>query len=88
MAKLAEGYDGEPVELTLLGRKLLVPHAAHSGARFNVLDLADLPLGAPDFLAIAQNFGTVFVEQVQIFKASERNQTKRFILMIDTLYDA
>ena len=87
-AKLADGETGKPVELSLLGRKLLVPHAAHSCARFNVHDLTDQPLGAPDFLAIAQNFSTVFVEQVQIFKASERNQTKRFVLMIDTFYDA
>ena len=86
--KLADGEVGEKVELALLGRKLLVPYAAHSCARFNVHDLTDRPLGAPDFLAIAQNFSTVFVEQVQIFKASERNPTKRFILMIDTLYDA
>jgi len=87
-AKLADGETGKPVELSLLGRKLLVPHAAHSCARFNVHDLTDQPLGAPDFLAIAQNFSTVFVEQVQIFKASERNQTKRFVLMMDTFYDA
>ncbi|MEO9167589.1 MAG: cell division protein ZapE, partial [Aestuariivirga sp.] len=86
--KLADGEAGQPAELSLLGRKLHVPQAAHSCARFNVHDLIDQPLGAADFLAIAQNFSTVFVEQVQIFKASERNQTKRFILMIDTLYDA
>jgi cell division protein ZapE len=86
--KLADGDVGEKLELTLLGRKLLVPHAAHSCARFNVHDLTDQPLGAADFLAIAQNFSTVFVEHVPIFKASERNQAKRFIMLIDTLYDA
>jgi cell division protein ZapE len=86
--KLTDGEAGQRIKLTLLGRKLVVPQAAHSCARFNVHDLTDQPLGAADFLAIAQNFNTVFVEQVQIFKAAERNQTKRFILMIDTLYDA
>jgi cell division protein ZapE len=86
--KLTDGEAGKEMELTLLGRKLVVPQAAHSCARFNVHDLTDQPLGAADFLAIGQNFSTVFVEQVQIFKAAERNQAKRFILMIDTLYDA
>lgn len=86
-AMLADGEAGEPLELSLLGRKLRVPHAAHSCARFDVTDLTEQALGAPDFLAIAQNFRTVFVDHVQVFKASDRNQAKRFILMIDTLYD-
>jgi len=87
-AKLADGEAGERLELPLLGRKLVVPHAAHACARFDVVDLTEQALGAPDFLAIAQHFRTVFVDHVRVFKASERNQTKRFILMIDTLYDA
>ncbi len=87
-AKLTDGEQGEALELSLLGRKLLVHHAAHSCCRFDVSDLVDQALGAPDFLAIAQNFRTVFVDHVRIFKASERNQTKRFVLLIDTLYDA
>jgi cell division protein ZapE len=87
-AKLADGEAGEAVGLPLLGRKLHVPHAAHSCARFDFTDLCERPLGAPDFLAIAQNFSTVFVDHVRVFKASDRNQVKRFILLIDTLYDA
>jgi cell division protein ZapE len=87
-AKLADGEAGEALDLPLLGRKLRVPHAAHACARFDVADLTDQALGAADFLAIAQNFRTVFVDHVRVFKASERNQAKRFILFIDTLYDA
>jgi len=87
-AKLADGEAGLPMALPLLGRTLKVPKAAHSCARFEVSDLTDQALGAPDFLAIAQNFNTVFVDHVDAFKASDRNQVKRFILFIDTLYDA
>ena len=87
-AKLADGEVGAPVELPLLGRKLTVPHAAHSCARFDFADLCERPLAAPDFLAIAQNFGTVFIDHLRVFKASERNEAKRFVLLIDTLYDA
>ena len=86
--KLVDGEEGERVELSLLGRKLVVPHAAHSCARFEFADLVEKPLGAPDYLAVAQNFSTIFVDHVRILKASERNEAKRFILMIDTLYDA
>ncbi len=87
-AKLADGEPGKAVDLALLGRKLTVPRAAHACARFDFADLCEMPLGAPDYLAIAQNFRTVFIDHVKVFRASDRNQAKRFILMIDTLYDA
>ncbi len=85
---LTDGIDGEPLELEFLGRKLHVPHAAHSCARFSFSNLCENPLAAPDYLAIAKNFRTVFVENIPVLKASQRNETKRFILMIDTFYDA
>lgn len=86
--KLADGDVGRSVALPLLGRKLIVPRAAHSCARFAFTDLVEQPLGAPDYLAIAQNFGTVFIDHIRVLKASERNEAKRFVLLIDTLYDA
>ena len=86
--KLADGEEGKSLEISLLGRKLVVPRAAHSCARFYFADLVEQPLGVPDYLAIAQNFSTVFIDHVRVLKASERNEVKRFILMIDTLYDA
>ena len=86
--QLADGETGKAIALPLLGRKLLVPRAAHSCARFDFSDLCEKPLAAPDYLAIAQNFSTVFIDHVRVLKASERNEAKRFILMIDTFYDA
>ena len=86
--QLADGEIGKSVALPLLGRKLVVPRVAHSCARFNFADLVEKPLGAPDYLAIAQNFSTVFIDHMRALKASERNEAKRFILLIDTFYDA
>ena len=86
--KLADGEKGQRIEISLLGRKLVVPRAAHSCARFEFSDLVEKPLGAPDYLAIAKNFRTVFIDHLRDLKASERNEAKRFILMIDTFYDA
>ncbi len=85
---LADGEIGKVQDIVVLGRKLRVPKAAHSCARFSFSELCEQPLGAPDYLALAQNFRTVMIEQVPVLKASDRNQTKRFILLIDTLYDA
>ena len=86
-SKLADGEPGERFEISLLGRKLVVPRAAHACARFNFADLVEQPLGAADYLAIAQNFSTVFIDRVSVLKAAQRNEAKRLILLIDTLYD-
>ena len=85
---LTDGVVGQPTDLEFLGRKLHVNHAAHSCARFDFSDLCEKPLAAPDYLALAKNFRTVFVDKIPIFKPSQRNEAKRFILMIDTFYDA
>ncbi len=86
--ELADGEQGKPFSLEVLGRKLLIPKAAHSCARFTFAELCEQPLGAADYLAIARNFQTVFIENARILKASERNEAKRLILAIDTFYDS
>ena len=75
-------------ELELLGRKLEVPNAVDGVARFGFDELCRNPLGAADFLEIAQQFHTVFVDHVPALREGERNEAKRFITMIDAFYDA
>ena len=86
--KLTDTKQGAPVTLTLLGRALMVPEAAHGVARFSFAELCEAPLGAADYLAIARAFSTVFIAGIPEFDLRARNPVKRFILLIDTLYDA
>jgi cell division protein ZapE len=86
--KLTDTKKGEPRPLEILGRQLHVPQAAHGAARFTFADLCAAPLGPPDYLAIAKTFGTVFIERIPVLTLRHRNPSKRFILLIDTLYDA
>jgi cell division protein ZapE len=78
---------GEPVRLPLLGREIAVPQAAGHVARFDYADLCKQPLGAADFLTIAENFHTLFVDNIPMLRSEERNEAKRFITLIDALYD-
>src|SRR5882757_677280 len=73
--------------LTLKGRQLVVPRAAGEVARFTFAELCEKPLGARDYLAIAGRFSTVFIDHVPVLGEGKRNEAKRFILLIDTLYD-
>ena len=74
-------------ELHLKGRRIEVPAAAGDAARFHFADLCERPLGARDFLALASRYATVFVERVPVLPEAKRNEAKRLILLIDTLYD-
>ena len=85
--ELTDHSIGESILLEVLGRKLVIPLAAHGCARFSFAELCENPLGAPDYLALAHNFRTIFIADVPVLQASQRNETKRFILMIDTFYD-
>jgi cell division protein ZapE len=78
---------GKPVSLPLLGREILVPQAAAHVARFDYADLCKRPLGAADFLTIAENFQTLVIDNIPILHSEDRNEAKRFITLIDALYD-
>ena len=82
------GHDrGEPLEIELLGRHLDVPQAIDGVARFDFDALCRRPLGAADYLKIAQRFHTIIIDRIPALAESERNEAKRFIILIDALYD-
>jgi cell division protein ZapE len=87
-ADLTGGAEGKPEELTVLGRKLLVPRAAKEVAWFGFDELCARPLGPPDFLALCQAFHTFVVEGIPVMNRRLRNEARRFTIFIDTLYEA
>ena len=76
-----------PDEIIVKGRHVLVPRAAGRTARFSFHDLCEMPLGARDYLAIAGRFDTIFIDRIPVLADGKRNEAKRLILLIDTLYD-
>jgi cell division protein ZapE len=81
------GLPIAPAELVVKGRHVPVPLAAGDVARFDFADLCEKPLGARDYLAIAARYSTILVDRVPVLAEGRRNEAKRFILLIDTLYD-
>ena len=86
--RLTDTPTGHPLEIDVLGRKLHVPQAAHGCARFSFAQLCEQPLGPPDYLALAENFPVLFLEHIPRLNADRRNEAKRFVLLVDTLYDS
>jgi cell division protein ZapE len=64
-----------------------VPEAAKGVARFSFSQLCGQPLGASDYLRIAHEFHTLILEGIPVMDYPQRNEAKRFIALIDTLYD-
>ena len=79
---------GKPVDLYVKGRILRVPEAARGVAHFSFADLCEKPLGTLDFLHIAHAFHTIIIEGIPRLAPERRNAARRFINLIDTLYDA
>lgn len=74
--------------LEVLGRHLDFPRAAGGMLRATFRDLCVEPLGPQDYLAIADRFPTVFLEGVPNLTTGQRNEARRFVTLIDTLYEA
>ncbi len=85
--RLAGENGGAAQELRLKGRMVRVPRATMGVARLTFRDLCDEPLAAADYLRIAHEYHTVILDRIPVLTFERRNAAKRFIILIDTLYD-
>ena len=85
--RLTGGDHGAAQEVINKGRVIRVPRAARGGARFSFTDLCERPLGALDYLKLAREFHTLLIDHIPVMDFRRRNEAKRFITLIDTLYD-
>ncbi len=69
------------------GRKIPVS-AAGDVARFGFADICEKAYGAEDYIAIAKKYDSVFITDIPTLTQEKRNEIKRFILLIDCLYEA
>lgn len=86
--KVSGAERGQPMRLIVKGHIVEVPEAAGGVARCRFAELCERAYAAADYLAVAQRFHTVIVEAIPVMSAEKRNEAKRFIMLIDTLYDA
>jgi len=85
--RLTGGQRGVAQELPLKGRSVHVPRAARGVARFPFHDLCEQPLAAAEYLRIAHEYHTLLIDHIPVMDFDRRNAAKRFIILVDTLYD-
>ncbi len=86
-ADLTEGAEVTAESLCVKGRDIAVPEASRGVARFSFEALCGQPLGAEDYLALAGRYHTVILSDVPLMGAELRNEARRFMTLIDVLYE-
>jgi cell division protein ZapE len=86
-AKMTGNAKCKSRDIAIKGRILHVPCSSHGVARFTFADLCEKPLAASDYVRLARDYHTILVDRIPVMDYPERNAAKRFISLIDTLYD-
>lgn len=85
--RLTLGARPQSCTLTIQGRRLEVKREAAGVARLTFAELCDRPLGAADYLTLADTFHTILIDNVPVLSPARRNEAARFVTLIDALYD-
>jgi cell division protein ZapE len=82
------GGAAEPLSLPVNGREVVLPAYRDGVARAGFWDLCGRPLGPADYLAIARAVRVLILEDVPLLSADNFNTARRFVTLVDTLYEA
>lgn len=84
---LLNGRREKAETINVKGRSINLERTVGDALRVNFDELCAKPLAAADYLAILTRFRTMFIDHVPVLDLAKRNEAKRFILLVDTLYD-
>jgi cell division protein ZapE len=83
------GYDSiETHEIHVEDRTWTIPRASKNSACLNMDVLLNQPLGTADFYVLSKRYKTLFLDQLLAFSLDNNERAKRFMVMVDTLYEA
>ncbi|UWR22292.1 cell division protein ZapE [Sulfitobacter sp. S190] len=82
------GGEAEPLTLTVKGRSVTLPGFRNGIGRARFHDLCGVPLGPADYLAVAETVRVLVLDDIPTLGRSNFNEAKRFVTLIDALYEA
>ncbi|MGL4238597.1 cell division protein ZapE [Tabrizicola sp.] len=85
---LTGGAPDQPLVLEVNSRKVSLPRFANGVGRASFWDLCSKPLGPADYLAIAKAVRVLILEDIPQLSSANYNEAKRFVILIDALYEA
>ncbi len=81
------GASERPETIIIKARDVIAPRTARGLARFTFAELCEATLGPGDYLAIARRYSAVFIDRIPQLTSDQRNEAKRFVTLVDTLYE-
>ena len=84
---LSIGFEIISENVEVSGRKINIPKVAAGVARISFDDLCNKPLAAADYIEIALRYKGIIIDDIPNLNDNLRNETRRFIWLIDALYD-
>lgn len=84
---LSQGQS-TPISLRQKKRQITIPHHHNGVARASFADLCQKPLGPGDYLLISKSFRLLMITNVPKLNRQNNNEAKRFVTLIDALYEA
>jgi cell division protein ZapE len=82
------GGDWAPLTLQVKGRDVVLPGFRNGVARVEFWELCGRPLGPADYLAVAEAVKVLILEDVPLLSSENYNEARRFVTLIDALYEA
>ena len=82
------GGSWEPLTLMIQGREVVLPGFRNGVARVPFWELCGRPLGPADYLAVAEAVRVLVLEDVPRLSRANYNEARRFVTLIDALYEA
>lgn len=82
------GGEQHPLTLHVQGRQIDMPRFHNGVARAKFYDLCGRMLGPADYLALADAVRVLILEDIPCLGRNNFNEAKRFVTLIDALYEA
>jgi cell division protein ZapE len=86
-AELGDGLPSGPGRITVEGRPIDYVAATDEAIWFDFRAICDGPRSQSDYVEIARDYHTVAVSDVPRLDATQDNQARRFIALVDEFYD-
>lgn len=84
----ASGIPWTPTSLCVYSRIVLIPRHQDGASYWTFPELCCTNLGPADYISIASNFHTLILTEVPILTLLHKNEARRFITLLDALYEA
>ncbi len=82
------GGPGQSFSLEVKSRQVQIPNLRNGIARISFYELCGQPLGAADYLALAQEVKVLMLDDIPVLSRDNSSEAKRFVTLIDAVYEA